>query len=67
MTTTFDYDSLGRITRRYTSLGYSDYTYEDGTNWLIRETWHSAISGNIFTITPSVEIPLSSALSASQR
>jgi YD repeat-containing protein len=48
VTTTLDYDSLGRITRRYTALGYSDYVYEDGTNWLVRETWHSAISGNAF-------------------
>jgi YD repeat-containing protein len=46
VTTTLDYDSLGRITRRYTALGYSDYVYEDGTDWLVRETWHSAISGN---------------------
>ena len=24
--------------------------YEDGTNWLVRETWHSAISGNTFDL-----------------
>ncbi len=36
--------------------GYSDYTlrlrlghvYEDATDWLLRESWHSAISGNVF-------------------
>jgi YD repeat-containing protein len=50
VTTTLDYDSAGRITRRYTALGYSDYTYEDGTNWLVRETWRSAISGNTFDL-----------------
>jgi RHS repeat-associated protein len=48
--TTLDYDSLGCITRRTTARGYSDYTYEDGTNWLVRETWHSAISGNVFDL-----------------
>jgi YD repeat-containing protein len=48
VTTTLDYDSLGRITRRYAALGYSDYVYEDGTDWLVREVWHSAVSGNAF-------------------
>jgi hypothetical protein len=32
VTTTFDYDSSGRISRRYNSLGYSDYFYVDGTD-----------------------------------
>jgi YD repeat-containing protein len=50
ITATFDYDSAGRITRRYTAQGYSDYTYEDGTNWLLRETWHAAQSGNVFDL-----------------
>ena len=40
-----------RIVRRYTALGYSDYVYEDGTEWLVREIWHSAISGNTFDLT----------------
>ncbi len=40
----------GSISRCYNSLGYSDYIYEDGTDWLLRETWHSAISGNVFDL-----------------
>ncbi len=50
VTATFDYDSLGRISRRYNSLGYSDYFYLDGTDWLVRETWHSYVSGNVFNL-----------------
>ncbi len=51
VTTTFGYDSSGRITRRYNSYGYSDYIYEDGTDWLLRETWHSNISPyNVFDL-----------------
>jgi hypothetical protein len=37
-----------RIMHRTTALGYSDYIYEDGTDWLVREVWHSAVSGNAF-------------------
>ena len=51
VTTTLDYDSSGRITRRTNALGYSEYVYEDGTDWLVRETWHSAISGNTFDLS----------------
>lgn len=36
--------------RPSTALGYSDYVYEDGTDWLLRETWHAAISGNTFDL-----------------
>ena len=36
-------------TRRYTALGYSDYIYEDGTNWLVREKWYAS-GGNIFDL-----------------
>ncbi len=50
VTTTFDYDSAGRISRRYTFYGYSDYSYVDGTDWLLRETWHSYVSGNSFNL-----------------
>ena len=28
--------------------GYSDYIYEDGTDWLVRETWHAITSTNVF-------------------
>jgi hypothetical protein len=38
-----------RIMHRTTALGYSDYVYEAGTDWLVRETWHSAVSGNSMT------------------
>ncbi len=51
MTTTFDYDSLGRVSQRYTSLGYSDYIYEDGTDWLLHESWHSYVPPyNVFDL-----------------
>jgi len=49
-TTTLDYDLQGRIVRRTTAQGYSDYSYEDGADWLVRETWHSSISGNTFDL-----------------
>ncbi|TAH50145.1 MAG: hypothetical protein EYC68_14945 [Chloroflexota bacterium] len=48
--TTFDYDPQGRIIRRTTAQGYSEYTYEDGTDWLVRETWHAATSGQVFDL-----------------
>lgn len=47
---TLDYDPQGRIVRRTTSQGYSDYSYEDGTDWLVRETWHAATSGQVFDL-----------------
>ncbi len=25
--------------------------YEDGTDWLLRETWHSYVSGNTFDLS----------------
>ncbi|MEW5717823.1 MAG: hypothetical protein AB1817_04280, partial [Chloroflexota bacterium] len=49
ITATFDYDSAGRIARRHIAQGYSDYIYEDGTNWLVREKWY-AFGGNIFDL-----------------
>ncbi len=36
--------------RRYTVQGYSDYIYEDGTDWLLRETWHAITSTNVFDL-----------------
>ncbi len=30
--------------------GYSDYIYEDGTDWLLRETWHAITSTNVFDL-----------------
>ncbi len=40
----------GSIIARYTALGYSDYFYIDGTDWLVRETWHSYVRGNSFNL-----------------
>ena len=48
--TTLAYDSLGRISQRYAVQGYSDYTYDGDTDWLLRETWHAATSGNTFDL-----------------
>ena len=36
--------------RRATALGDSDYFYASDSRWLLRETWHSAISGNTFDL-----------------
>ncbi len=58
VTTTLDYDSAGRIIRSYTAQGYSDYTYEDGTDWLVRETWHAATSLNVFDPSASLRASL---------
>lgn len=38
--------------RRVTALGYSDYIYEDGMDWLVRETWHAITN----TITGTFEL-----------
>jgi hypothetical protein len=35
---------------RYVAQGYSDYTYDGTTDWLVRETWHAATSGNVFDL-----------------
>jgi hypothetical protein len=39
--------TTGRISRRYTSLGYSDYFYVDGTDWLPRENVAHRVTGEI--------------------
>jgi len=48
--TTLDYDPQGRAVRRTTAQGYSDYTYLGETDWLLRETWHAATSGQVFDL-----------------
>ena len=50
ITTTFEYDSQGRITHRYTAQGYSDYFYNGNSDWLLGEFWHAATSHNTFDL-----------------
>ena len=56
--TTLAYDSLGRISQRYAVQGYSDYTYDGNTDWLVRETWHAATSGSTFDPSASLRASL---------
>ena len=40
---------FGRCLYRNSECSWNRF-YEDGTDWLVRETWHSAINGNTFDL-----------------
>lgn len=50
VTTTLEYDGLGRLSHRTNAKGSSDYVYVGASDWLLKETWHSALGGQTFDL-----------------